>query len=120
MIGLAHIFLKSRICYLESIYTVVVINLSSSGEASIFTATCLLPAKSSHSHMFAATSFCFSVSERPNAFSRAASDDVDCFKSSCKAALDTIGFPYGLAIKSSTSCVIVVTHRPYFLALLTS
>jgi hypothetical protein len=47
-------------------------------------------------------------------------DALDCFNNNCIEELVIIGFQYGLQTKSSTSCVIVVIQRLYFLALFTS
>ena len=43
---------------------------------------------------------------------------TDCLSKSCIDELETIGFPYGLRIKSSISCEMVVIPSQYFLALL--
>lgn len=72
------------------------------------------------SPMPAATSLCFSASDKPIISSSVLIDDVDCFNNTCMLEFDTIGLPYGLLVRSSTSCVIVVIHNPYFLALFIS
>ena len=55
-----------------------------------------------------------------NIFSKTSIDALDCFSKSCMEELVIIGFQKGLLIKSSTSWVIVVIHKLYFLALLTN
>lgn len=116
------IVIRNRVKVFASNYlaTSVVINSFSPGEASIFTPTCWFHATISHSPILAETRSCFSASESQNVFSSASIDEVDCLKRNCNDAFETIGFPYSLLRKSSTSCVIVVTQRPNFLALLIS
>lgn len=92
-------------------------NAFSSGEASIFTATCWLPAKISPSPIPDETSLLCSASESPSSSFNALIDVVDCFNSNCNAQLEMIGLPYLLLTKSSISCEITVIHNPYFLAL---
>ncbi len=98
----------------------MVIIFSSKYEERISIPTCSHPAKQSPVPTEAFSSIYFSCSVSLNTFCSTSIEAGDCLRSSCMEEFVTIALPYEDHIKSSTSCVIVVTPSPYLRARLTS